>query len=419
MPFSLTEVTESRLDNGLTVLVREDHTVPIVTCMTWYRVGSRHEPSGATGLSHLVEHMLFKGTAGIGKGRIDLITAVNGGDNNAFTAHDYTSYYFTFASDRWWPSLEIEADRMLNASFDPAELELERRVILEEIRMSLDNPWEAMRQAVDEAAFPRHPYGNPVIGRREDLAGLNRETVTDFYRRHYRPDNCLLVVVGDVDRGLLLDKVNLLFGGLAGKSGVDGVSAAAEDAPTATLIDLKRPGGVVRLLIGLPAPAFRHPDFHAVQVLDRVLGQGKLSRLHRRLLEEDRAVSLVDTEVEETVDPYRLFLRLELRPRVSVDAVLETVFEELRRLARDPVEQAELRKAKNQCVTQFLWALEGTLDQAFQLGLFAMLDRWGRVGEYVAAIEGVGPDHLLRAAARYCDPSKAVVCAMTPEPRHA
>jgi zinc protease len=420
LPFSVTEVSEFRLDNGLTLLVREDHAVPIVTCMTWYRVGSRHEPRGATGVSHFVEHMLFKGTSGIGKGRIDFITAVNGGDNNAFTAHDYTSYYFTFASDRWWPSLEIEADRMLNASFDPDEFELERHVILEEIRMCLDNPWEAMRQAVDKAAFPNHPYGNPIIGRQEDLAGLSRQAVTDFYRRYYRPDNCLLVVVGDVDRNPLLDRVGLLFSDLPRKRG-DGDSAASEavaEVAQGAFVNLTRPCGVARLLIGLPAPAFRDPDYYAVQVIDRLLGQGKLSRLHRRLLEEDRIVSMVDSEIEETADPYRFFLRFELRPRVSVDAVLDAVMDELDRLARRPVDREELAKAQNQCITQFLWDLESTLDQAFQLGLFTVLDRWQRVGEYVSAIERVGPDDVLRAAARYCKRSGAVICAMTPEPGH-
>ena len=173
--FPVPPVHRHRLDNGLTLLVRPDHTSPVVTSMICYRVGSRVEAPGRTGISHFLEHMMFKGTGRFGPGEIDRITALHGGSNNAFTTQDYTAYFFSFASDRWVCALEIEADRMSNNRFDPRQFELERRVILEESRMEQDHPWGALRRSVELKAFERHPYRFPVIGLSRDIQALTVE----------------------------------------------------------------------------------------------------------------------------------------------------------------------------------------------------------------------------------------------------
>src|SRR5437667_7099287 len=154
--FATEDVRRTVLDNGLVVLTREVHTSPIVTSMIWYRVGSRNEGLGQTGKSHILEHMLFKGTDRFKKGEIDLITLKNGGANNAFTSHDFTAYYFNFASDRWQVALDIEADRMVSCTFEPDEFEAEKKVVIEELKTSLDSPWGLLVQESDAAAYKIH-----------------------------------------------------------------------------------------------------------------------------------------------------------------------------------------------------------------------------------------------------------------------
>src|SRR5678816_1999520 len=181
LAFATEDVRRTVLDNGLVVLTKELHTSPIVTSMIWYRVGSRNEELGQTGKSHFLEHMLFKGTNRFKKGQIDLLTLKNGGNNNAFTSHDFTAYYFNFASDRWNIALDIEADRMVNCVFAPEEFEAEKKVVIEELRMGLDSPWGLLLQELDAAAYKVHPYRNPVIGWLRDVERATSAEQQDYY----------------------------------------------------------------------------------------------------------------------------------------------------------------------------------------------------------------------------------------------
>src|SRR5688572_13957429 len=212
--FSADVVRRTVLDNGLTVLTRELHASPIVTAMIWYRVGSRNEELGQTGKSHFLEHMLFKGTDRFKKGAIDLVTLKNGGNNNAFTSHDFTAYYFNFASDRWEIALDIESDRMVNCVFAQEEFEAEKKVVIEELRMGLDSPWGLLLQEVDATAYKVHPYRNPVIGWLQDVERATAEEQQAYYRRHYHPGNATLVISGDFDTGRVLEQIDHKFSSL-------------------------------------------------------------------------------------------------------------------------------------------------------------------------------------------------------------
>src|SRR6266576_5750143 len=212
--FNTDEVRRTVLDNGLVVLTTEVHTTPIVTTMIWYRVGSRNEELGQTGKSHFLEHMLFKGTERFKKGQIDLITHRNGGGNNAFTSHDFTAYYFSFASDRWEIALEIEADRMVNCIFEPDEFEAEKKVIIEELKTGLDSPWGLLHQEEEAAAFKVHPYRNPIVGWLQDVERATAKEQQAYYRRYYHPNNAILVLAGDFETNEVLTKVERAFGSL-------------------------------------------------------------------------------------------------------------------------------------------------------------------------------------------------------------
>src|SRR5438093_4319117 len=210
--FAMEEVGRTVLGNGLVVLTKEVHTSPIVTSMIWYRVGSRNEELGQTGKSHFLEHMLFKGTERFKKGEIDLITLKNGGGNNAFTSHDFTAYYFNFASDRWDIALDIESDRMVSCSFEPEEFEAEKKVVIEELKTSLDSAWGLLSQEVDAAAYKIHPYRNPIVGWLQDVERASAAEQQAYYRRYYHPNNAILVIAGDFETDRVLELVENAFG---------------------------------------------------------------------------------------------------------------------------------------------------------------------------------------------------------------
>src|SRR3954469_14098907 len=212
--FATEDFRRTVLDNGLVLLTKEMHTTPIVTSMIWYRVGSRNEELGQTGKSHFLEHMLFKGTNRVKKGQIDLVALKNGGSNNAFTSQDFTAYYFNFASDRWNIALEIEADRMVNCAFDPDEFEAEKKVVIEELKTSLDSPWGLLMQELEAGAFKVHPYRNPVVGWLQDVERATVEQQQAYYRRYYQPNNAVLVIAGDFQTDQVLAKVERAFGSI-------------------------------------------------------------------------------------------------------------------------------------------------------------------------------------------------------------
>lgn len=398
----------------MTILTHESHSVPIVTTMIWYRVGSRHEQPGNTGVSHFLEHMMFKGTKRFGKGEIDSITARHGGFNNAFTSFDYTAYYFSFASDRWETAIEIEADRMFNNVFDPLEFELEKKVILEEVRMELDQPWEILRKEVASASFKEHPYRFPVVGIIDDLAGLTVATVRDRYDQFYLPNNATLVIAGDFDTQKALNQIQLEFGGFSPGSIPEEDTPTEKSFPQRTILEVNHPTTIPRLIVGLPAPSIKDEEFYAFHLLDKLLTEGKLSRLFQRLIEKDKLASMVTSEICETLDPFLLFIRVDAKKQSSLGAVESAVLEELSRLVHESPTSEELARAKKQCVTHYLNDLETTSDQAFNIGLYETLNRLEILTHYAERIESVTSADLASAASLFLNPDRGVTAFMRP-----
>ncbi len=410
------DVRRSTLSNGLTVLTREDHSVPIVTTMIWYRVGSRYETPGITGISHFLEHMMFKGTERYGKGEIDYLTTINGGSNNAFTSRDYTAYYFSFASDRWETALEIEADRMCRNLFDPEEFELERQVILEELWMELDSPWGALRQAVETHAFEVHPYRHPVIGDRQDVERLTLDRMVDFYRSYYSPPNAVLCICGDFNRNQVLRLVEKYFGDIPNQN-IPRLRIPSEPERLEQVrLRLQRPTSLERLLVAFPAPSAGDPDHFPVEILDKILSDGKLARLYRRLIEETRVASLVTTEFDETVDPYLFLVRAELQPGSAAADAEAVLFEELRRLQETGPSEEEVVRARNQCLTQLIGDFETTIDQSVQLGLMETVARFEYWNDYPAKVAAVTPSDVCDVVRKYFRPELSTVGVLEPDP---
>ncbi len=403
-----------RLKNGLAIVTREDQSVPIVSTMIWYRVGSRFEEPGIRGMSHFLEHMMFKGTDRYQKGEIDYITTRLGGSNNAFTSNDYTAYHFTFASDRWWPALEIEADRMINNSFDATELELERQVVIEELKMQLDSPWSALCQLVESRSYQEHPYQFPVIGVYEDLISIDVAQMVEFYERFYTPGNAVMVLVGDFRAEEVVRRVEELFGSLSSKETPEGPTTVEPDRTEQVRLRVERPSQLPRLMISFPAPSVRQKEHFSMHVLDRVLSEGKLSRLYSRLVEKEEVASFVTTEFSETYDRHLFSVRVELRKDADLESVEALVFEEMDKLRKIPISQAELRRAKNQCFTQLLESFETTLDQAVQLGLMEALGEHGYWNSYMARVDRLTVEEVRDVVQQYWTPEQATVGILPP-----
>jgi zinc protease len=405
------EVVVERLANGLTVGVLANRQAPVVTTALWYRVASRHEPAGQAGVAHFLEHMMFKGSPRFGPGAIDRRTQALGGDDNAFTSHDATAYYFSFAADRWREALAIEADRMESLLLAPEEVEGERRVILEEIAMYEAEPWDALEERVLAALFGGHPYGRPVLGTRRDLLATGRDELAAFHRHHYRPSNAVLVVGGEVGDEAFAAAAEA-FAGVADRPGGTALPAVPPAAPPAGLRRVEqRMGEVPRLLLALPAPAADHPDHALLRLATVVLGSGRASRLHRRLVDEENLCVWAAADVGETVEPGALTVSLELVPGAEPAEVEARVLAELAALAegRGPVTPIELERARRVVTADWVFGHERVHQQALAAGFALALFDLGHAERSLGRALAAGSDELGAVAARWLVPERGAV----------
>jgi zinc protease len=399
--FAMEDVRRTVLSNGLVVLTKEVHTSPIVTSMLWYRVGSRNEELGHTGKSHFLEHMLFKGTERFKKGEIDLLTLKNGGANNAFTSHDFTAYYFNFASDRWEIALEIEADRMVNCAFDPEEFEAEKKVVIEELKTGLDSPWGLLLQEQEATAFKVHPYRNPIVGWLQDVERATVEQQQAYYRRYYHPNNAVLALVGDFDTEDVLRKVDRAFGSIV--AGPKPPAMLLEEPPQRgeRRLIVRWRSKVPRLAIAFHAPQIAVADSYGLQVLAVVLAEGKASRLYQRMVENEQSVTFVTAEYGESKDPTLFHIRAEARGDHSIDEVEASIQDELASICRNGISEHELDRAKHQIEAHFILSRERTLDQAILLGQIETLLGLDYIDSYLQRINAVTAADVALVCANY------------------
>ncbi|GAB4234225.1 MAG: hypothetical protein Kow00109_07170 [Acidobacteriota bacterium] len=401
MPVSLTEVGEYRLDNNLRILIWPQAQCPVVVVMTWYGVGSAYDPPGKAGLAHLLEHLMFKGTSRFAPGEIDRLTSEHGGLSNAYTGQEFTTYFFAFAADRWSTALEIEADRMKGCTFHPEELERERQVILEEIHMERDDPWERLRENLEAAVRGASSYAHPIAGRPQTLRTISRPDLLEFYRRHYQPGNATVVIAGGMEPHRAVEEVARRFAAVTDDS--DRRPAAPPvpgfQSPPEPLEDTWA-GEVERVLFAFPAPSLAAEDYPAFLVLDRLLAQGRLCRLHRSLVEEQDLVAGFQASFEDTRAPGIYYLQFDLRDGVPPEDLVGRIRDTLEATADGDLDEA-LERARNQTLTGLLAELENPSDRAFLLGLWATLHRWEALETMLHRVHEVDASSVRRAARKY------------------
>jgi zinc protease len=405
-----------RLDNGLTLVLRELHRVPVVSCWVWYRVGSRNELPGLTGISHWVEHMLFKGTPRFPPGRIFREVNRWGGTLNGFTWIDYTAYFETLPNTALRLVLAIEADRMQHAVFDPSEVERERTVILSEREGNENQPAYFLREEVLAAAFRVHPYGQPVIGHRDDLLAITREELHQHYRSFYAPNNATLVLVGDFDSEETLRTVEQLFGEIPPGSEPPPVRAREPRQWGERRVTVRRPAPVPALLMAWHAPPADSPDVPALIVLDTVLsgakpvgfggsGMGRSSRLYRALVASGLC-SGVTSSFSLTIDPYLFTVSATLTPTTDPSQVEAVIEQELARVRGEPVSAEDLARALRQLRAQFAHAHEQVTPLGYLLGLLRTVSPERHPETLLEELASVTADELLRVANIYLVPEQ-------------
>ncbi len=273
---ALNQIRKTTLNNGLTVVLREMHASPVASFWIWYRVGSRNEGTGTTGISHWVEHMLFKGTPSYPQGEFDKAISREGGMFNGMTWIDFTTYFETLPTERIDLALRVEADRMVNATFDPGETELERTVIISERQGSENNPGFLLSEALGAVAFQAHPYRHSVIGWQSDLETMTRDQLYAHYKTHYVPNNAVVAVAGDFDGDAMLARIEALFGGIPAPSAARPAVVTGEPAQRGERrVTVEGPGTTAYLEMACRAPRATDPDYHPLVVLDTILGGAK------------------------------------------------------------------------------------------------------------------------------------------------
>ncbi len=404
-----TGVQKTILDNGLTVITKEIHTAPVVSVQVWYRVGARNEIAGQNGISHQLEHLMFKGTASrpIQFGRF---FSALGSQFNAFTSYDETAYFNTVESDKLDAVLLLEADRMVNTVIDSPKLQSEQRVVISELQGYENSPDYRLSRAVMQAALPNHPYGFPVGGTKADVEKFTVEAVKAHYQKYYRPSNATLVITGDFETESLLPKVRASFGSLAQQEKPsEPLHPPLAKPQNAQPISLTEPGSSPLLTAVYPLPAISHPDVPAIDLMDAILTGGRSARLYQALVESGLS-SGVGSYASELIDLGWYEVSADAAPGqeiAQVDRVLQQAIETLRQTG---VSEAELERAKTQLKTSVIFSNQDIASQASQLAYSELVARDYRYSDrYLAAIERVSVSDIQRVAQTYLDPAQRTV----------
>ena len=397
-------VTEATLENGLRVLVQDDPRNPIVAVQVFYRVGSRNERPGATGLAHFLEHMMFKGTPTYGRGQISRLIEENGGRDNAYTTKDLTSYYTNIAADKLDLVLRIEADRMRHLLLDAAEIDSERKVVMEERRMrSEDDPDGLVNEAMSSLAFVAHPYRWPIIGWMSDIARINRTELRAFYDTYYLPNNAIVVIAGDVRAPAALAMVRRHFAGVRRGPAPPPVTAVEPPAIDERRLVVRREQAQLPVVnIAWHVPNHTSPDAPALELLSTVLSSGRASRLYQKLVYEKRMVLGAGGDYSYfSLDPSLFWFYAAPLPGQAPEAVEQALLAEIERLKQEVVPEEELARARNQIEASFVWEQDSVFSRASALGRFEMLGSWRLFDDYLPRLRAVTAADLQRVARTY------------------
>ena len=418
------DVTEAMLDNGMKILIKQDHRAPVVVAQVWYRIGGSYEPDGITGVSHVLEHMMFKGTGKYPKGEFNRIIAENGGKDNAFTGRDYTAYFQTLEKSRLAVSMELESDRMQGMLLDEDEFAKELNVVIEERRMRTEDKAESkVYEKFNEVAFPGHPYGRPVIGWMRDLEKLEVDDLKKWYQRYYSPANAVLVVVGDVDPSEVIAMAKKYYGPLKSTEVEAPEKHVVANQKATKRITVKAPANVPYVIIGFHVPAVADKpendwEPYALEVMSAILDGGSAARFSDQLVRGQQVATAVST----SYDPFaRLagYFLIDGNPArdKNIEQLEKAVLEQLKMLQDKPVSETELQRVKAQVIASNVYERDSVFYQGMKLGLMETMHNDWRLSEtHNDRLQSVTAEQVKYVARKYFQPENMTVAVLDPQP---
>jgi predicted Zn-dependent peptidase len=410
-------IGRTKLPNGLVILTHEDHSVPAVAFWQWYKVGSRNESPGITGISHYFEHMMFNGSKNVPPKEYDRILESSGGYSNAFTDRDMTAYYEEIASDRLDVPLRLDSDRMASLSLLPEQLKSEIEVVKEERRLRTDNDIDGM---LDEhlyaTAFLAAPYRWPVVGWMGDLNRITRDQCVNYFRTYYAPNNCILVLVGDFDTKTAVAQITQAFGSIPAQTPpVPPVNSEPEQIGERR-VEVHHPAEAVTFQMGYKAPAVGDKDAYALELIASILGDGESSRLYQALVVERQVALTASTFFRNHLDPTLFELTVELKPGRTADQGIHAVDSVLAGLAANGPAARELEKAKNVREATFIKSLKTNNGIGETIGYYEhVYGDCNAMFRTVDSYRAVTADDVKRVAKQVFDSRRRTIAILVPE----
>ncbi len=417
---------ETTLANGMRVVVREDHRAPTAVQMVWYRVGSIDERDGVTGVAHVTEHMMFKGTPSVGPGEFNRRVAAVGGRDNAFTSTDYTAYFQQVPATQLKTVMALEADRMRHLTLEPAGYSKEIQVIMEERRMRTDDQSSArVHEAMNAVAWQAHPYRRPVIGWMSDLEQMTVADVRDWYRRWYVPNNATLVVVGDVSHQQVFGWARQTYGAIPARALPERKQFEEPVQAGQRQLDVKAPADLPLLVMGWKVPRLNDPrkdvDPYALEMLAQILDGHDAARLPTALVKEQQVAVSIDTSYDSTNrGPSMFMLQASPRPGHTVDQLEQAIRGALAEVANKGVSEQELTRARSQLRASEVYKKDSMMGQAMEIGMLETLGYgWQASPLMLDKLNQVTVADVQRVAQSYFKDDQLTIARLVPQPLDA
>jgi len=404
-----------KLDNGLQLLVLENHKSPVSTFNVFYRVGSRNEQFGKTGISHLCEHLMFRGTKKLAPEEFSNIIQQNGGDDNAFTGNDFTDYFEIINRDHLDVPISLEADRMVN--FEPKGFDSEKAVVMEERRLRTeDNPEDALQEMTEAAAFVAHPYHWPVIGWMHEIEGITLQDALAYHAIYYSPQNAIIVAVGDFDANQVISRITAAFGSIKNNAKPPPVTEVEPPQEGERRVTLRHAANLPAFNEAYHVVNYRDlADAFALEIASEILSDGKSSRLYKDLVIDKQSVVDVAAEYDMTTfDPDLFWISAQMRPGVKTEDVIADIDKQIAALRDKPVAPEELQRAKNLEQSGFVYGQDSIFREAELLGVYQMLGDYHMIDNYLTQIDKVTADDVQRVAKKYLVDDNRTVGVLVP-----
>ncbi len=411
------DIKSQQLPNGLKILILEDHTLPICTYFTFFKVGSRNEKPGITGISHLFEHMMFNGAKRYGPKEFDRILESNGGLSNAYTTNDFTAYFEDFPSDKLELIIDLDADRLENLLLNQENLTSEREVVKEERRLRTDNSNEGkLEEELYAAAFQAHPYHWPVVGWMGDIDAITREDCINYFKTYYAVNNATIIVVGDVDPQQAYKLIEKYYGPLKPGPAIPKVVNSEPEQKGERRIWYHKEAQLPAFMAGFHIPSVQDQDVYILDLLQVILTEGESSRLYKTLVYDKQMATDVWSSYFYTIDPGLFYIYVGMKPNFTTEQAEKVLYDEIEKVKNVGVTEKELQKAKNILEAHLIKSMKTNNGRANLIGTYqTLLGDYSLLTKVIDKYKVVTIDDLKRVAQKYFTEKNRTVATLVPE----